>query len=75
MEIVIIESMINRKLAFINDWLKSNKLSLNINKCKYMIFHTLQKTDNTVQLHIENTNVDIVYKFNFLGLTINENLN
>ncbi len=66
---------INRKLAFINDWLKSNKLSLNINKCKYMIFHTLQKTVNTVQLHIENTNVDIVYKFNFLGLTINENLN
>ncbi len=46
MEIVIseinngnIEAMINRELAFINDWLTSNKLSLNINKCKYMIFH------------------------------------
>ncbi len=28
-----------------------------------------------MQLHIENTNVDRVYEFNFLGLTINENLN
>ncbi len=42
MEIIIseinngdIETMINRELAFINDWLKSNKLSLNINKCKH----------------------------------------
>ncbi len=38
-----IEAMINRELAFINDWLKSNKLSLNINKYKYMICHTLRK--------------------------------
>ncbi len=28
-----------------------------------------------MQFHIENTNVDGVYEFNFLGLTINENLN
>ncbi len=49
MEIVIseinnadIEALINRELAFISDWLKSNKLSVNINKCKYMIYHTRQ---------------------------------
>ncbi len=43
-----IEAMINRELAFINDWLKSNKLSLNINnKYKNMIFHTPQKKINT----------------------------
>ncbi len=82
MEIVIseinngdIEAMINRELAFINDWLKSSKLSLNINKCKYMIFHTTHKKVNLVQLHIQNTNVSRVYEFNFLGLAINENLN
>ncbi len=28
-----------------------------------------------MQFHIENTNVGRVYEFNFLGLTINENLN
>ncbi len=81
MEIVIseinnndIEVMINRELAFINDWLKSNKLSLNISKCKYMIFHTPRKRLTQCN-YIENTNVDRVYEFNFLGLTINENLN
>ncbi len=40
-----------------------------------MIFHTPQKKVNRMQLHIENTNIDKVYEFNFLGLTINENLN
>ncbi len=70
-----IEAMINRELAFISDRLKSNKLFLNINKCKYMIFHTSQKKGNPMQLHVENANVDRVYEFNFLGLTINENLN
>jgi hypothetical protein len=38
-----IESKINRELAGINDWLKLNKLSLNISKSKYMIFHTAKK--------------------------------
>ncbi len=31
-----IKAMINSELAFINDWLKSKKLTRNINKCKYM---------------------------------------
>ncbi len=60
MEIVIsefnnydIEAMINKELVFINDWLKSNKLSLYINKYKYMIFHIPQKKVKPVQLHIE----------------------
>ncbi len=41
-----IEAMINRELAFIIDLLKSNKLSLNINKCKSMICHPPQKKVN-----------------------------
>ncbi len=82
MEIVIceiingdIEAVINRELDFINDWLKSNKLSLNINKSTYMVFYIPHKKVNPKQLHIENTIVGRVYVFNFLGMTINENLN
>ncbi len=37
------ESIINKELQNINDWLKRNKLSVNIAKCKYMIFLTQQK--------------------------------
>ncbi len=69
-----VESKINLELACINDWLKCNKLSLNITKCKYMIFHTPLKKVDPLQLNIENTPIDIVTEFNFLGLTINEHL-
>ncbi len=41
-----VESKINSVIACINDWLKCNKLSLNISKCKYMIFHMPQKNKN-----------------------------
>ncbi len=34
-----VESKINSEIACINDWLRCSKLSLNISKCKYMIFH------------------------------------
>ncbi len=70
-----IEAKLNRELAGINDWLKSNKLSLNVIKSKYMIFHTAQKNVIPLQLNIGNTIIERVYEFNFLGLTINENLN
>ena len=34
------ENEINRQLNTISEWLLSNKLSLNIKKTKYMVFHT-----------------------------------
>ncbi len=70
-----VESKINLKLACINDWLKCNKLSLNFTKCKYMIFDTRQKRVGLLQLNFENTPIDRVSDYNFLGLTINEHLN
>ncbi len=69
------ESIINKELKNINDWLKSNKLSVNITKCKYMIFHTPQKRVKPLGLKIEKTIVERVYEFNFLGLIMNDNLN
>ncbi len=70
-----VESKINLELGCINDWLKCNKLSLNISKCKYMIFHKLQKKVSLLQLNIENTSIDRVDDFSFLRLTKNEHLN
>ncbi len=72
---VDVESKIYFELACIKDWLKCNKLSLNITKSKYMIFHTPQKRIGPLQLNIENTPIDRVSDFKFLGLTINEQLN
>ena len=35
--------ILNNELCKISDWLSSNKLSLNVKKTKYMVFHTPQK--------------------------------
>ncbi len=37
------DNILNTELKNVNDWLKLNKLSLNLNKCKYMIFHIHRK--------------------------------
>ncbi len=65
-----VESKINLELRCINDWLKCNKLSLYISKCKYMILHKPQKRVGLFPLNIENTSIDRVGDFNFLDLTI-----
>ncbi len=50
---VDIESKINLELGCIDDWLKCNKLSQNISKCKkYMIFHKSQQKVSLLQLNI-----------------------
>ncbi len=35
-----ISNVLNNELSLVNNWLKVNKLTLNIKKSKYMIFHT-----------------------------------
>ncbi len=40
-----------------------------------MIFHTPQKRLKPLGSKIENTIVERVYEFNFIGLIMNENLN
>ncbi len=70
-----IDTTLNSELEKISDLLKVNKLSLNIAKCKYMIFHMPQKKVKPLQLLMENTTVEKAQEFNFLGLTLNEHMN
>ena len=70
---VLIDSELNNyKIA---DWLAVNKLSLNVQKTKFTIFHSHQRiiTENDIpHLIINNTRIEQVTEFNFLGLTVNE---
>ena len=34
---------VNAGLAYICEWFTSNKLSVNVKKCNYMIFHNYRK--------------------------------
>ena len=55
-------------------WLKVNKLSLNINKTKYMIFYPYQKKITKPKLIIEDMQIECVDKFDFLGITFDKNM-
>jgi hypothetical protein len=71
-----ISDTINSELDKINTWLDANQLNLNTSKTKYMLFHFPQRTVQ-LQLNLTMNESDIlkVSSFNFLGLTIHENLN
>ena len=76
-DISILSIKINNELSNIQQWLNINKLSLNVNKTKYMIFHNYQRDINsyTPDVRIKNQPIERVTEFNFLGLTIDEHLN
>ena len=76
--IELISTLINSELNKIADWLAVNKLSLNVQKTKFMIFHYRQRvlTENDIPcLMINDTLIERVTEFNFLGLTVNEYMN
>ncbi len=55
-----VETLINEELSKVIEWIKINKLSLNKNKSKYMIFHMPKKEIEIRTLKINNTNIDKV---------------
>ena len=54
--------------------MKSNKLVLNSKKTKYMLFHKHNIVVPTLELKINDSSIDQVSSFNFLGLHINSQL-
>ncbi len=71
---------INSDLNKIDDWLKANKLSLNIEKTENVIFATPQRKryiEETLKtnISIRNTNIKPVSQTNFLGTIITDTLN
>ena len=66
---------LNEELSKIYDWLAVNKLSLNVSKTKLMIFHhPNKKLPQQWEVKINDTSIERVREFCFLGLIINENL-
>ena len=72
----IITKSINSELKAITDWLAVNKLSLNVKKTKFMIFHYWQRDISTYipEIIIDNIPIERVRDFNFLGLTIDDHM-
>ena len=66
---------LNDELTNFHNWLRANKLSLDVNKTKAMVFHMPQKLIQLPLLKISGTDITFVDNFNFLGIIINKHLN
>ena len=71
---VIITSL-NSELDRINTWLKSNKLSLNVTKTHYMVFHRARRKVSHNKLFINNSMVTQVSCSKLLGIILDNKLN
>ena len=71
-------SSINDELKNISKWFKCNKLTLNSNKTKWILFHTIAKKpylpQNLPEIFINNTVIKRHYVTKFLGVFLDENI-
>ena len=70
-----LQATLNQELANISQWLKVNKLSLNIKKTMYMVF-TRKKTQSAdIKIEIDNEIISETKSSKFLGVHIDNKLN
>ena len=74
-EIHVTEQNISAELQRISKWLELNRLQLNTEKPKFMLFHMPQKNIPNLKLTISGSIIERVTLFKFLGLNIDSNLN
>ena len=71
-------SLVNQELQKINEWFEANKLSLNVEKTKYSLFHKPSRRDDLPlllpKLLIKKHKVERVESIKFLGVLLDENL-
>ena len=67
------EQEINRELEKLNIWFQLNKLTLNVDKTKCMLFHK-RRAVPPINMSMNNIPIDIVQHFNYLGIILDEHL-
>lgn len=66
---------ISSELSKVSDWLIANRLCLNVDKTKLMIFHQPLKKIPEFHISINNSEIEQVENFTFLGLTLDKQIN
>ena len=72
-DLTVLVQEIDNELSQTSLWLKSNKLSLNIKKTHFMVFHR-KKIDGDIKIKIDDEEIDRVYKTKFLGVMIDHKI-
>ena len=70
-----LQNVLNAELQKVNTWFRCNKLSLNISKTNFIIFHTKKYTADPIHLKIDGKELERVKSTKFLGVLIDESLN
>ena len=72
---LFLEWCLNEDLKLISDWFRVNKLTLNPNKTACMFFNHSTKTENKIEIKIDNIVIPQVDNTKFLGIKIDQKLN
>ncbi len=69
----------NEDLCSLTEWFRANKLSINISKTKYVLFHTRNSLPDELipddlTLTIDNINIDRTNCMKFLGILVDQNV-
>ena len=73
-DINYLQTVANRALASVSSWLKSNKLTLNLNKTQFMISQPLMTPQVTIDINIDNIKLKQINSIKFLGVIIDSQL-
>ena len=65
---------LNTELLKVSDWLNSNKLTINLKKTHYMVFHRSRIKTNSSNLVILKETLEITRSTKFLGVIIDNKL-
>ena len=67
------EVLINNEPEKVNKWLKLNKLAVNVDKTKSMLFHK-RRPVTPIQFSMNNRIIDVVQYFNYLGIMLDADM-
>ena len=67
------EVLINDELEKDNKWLKLNKLAVNVDTTKSMLFHK-RRPVTPIQFSMNNRIIDVVQYFNYLGIMLDADM-
>ena len=73
-DINTLEHELIKEISKVNTWLLSNKLLLNVAKSKFMIIFKHPRTKPKLNISINGNLVEQVTNFNFLCISIGQNL-
>ena len=71
----VLSKNLNKDLKSLSQWLKANKLSLNISKTKLIIFHrNTASIDHTLKLKLDGKRLSPSQSVKYLGVLLDEHL-